>query len=234
MNHSAPITSFQRYQERFKEGYGLRYPDGHVIRLYENVMKRKLGLDGPGQRLLDFGCWNGTHTHYFATKGFTPFGVDIVADAIAEARQSMPVHSANFHVIDDRTDLQPLIGGPLDVLFSNQVLYFLDDTTLIKRMAEFEAMLRPGGVIVATMMSRACYWNRYSKGVWPNGLEEVDLSSHGRLSGKHYIRFTESPEHLRAQFCRFETIQIGSYSVALDLEEGDAHHFVYVGRRRAA
>ncbi|EOG9634088.1 hypothetical protein ACLMND_001537 [Campylobacter lari] len=45
------------------EGYGLQYPDGHVIRFYERILKYK--LNKTSGNLLDFGCGNGVHSKYF-------------------------------------------------------------------------------------------------------------------------------------------------------------------------
>ncbi|TEY02793.1 methyltransferase [Campylobacter sp. US33a] len=69
--------SLKTYTQKYDEnGYGLLYPDSHVIRFYERILKYKLGITSGN--LLDFGCGNGVHSRYFLSKGFKPFGVDIV------------------------------------------------------------------------------------------------------------------------------------------------------------
>lgn len=71
-------NSKETYEEKFAHGYGLRYPDGHVIRFYERVLKRELNLDGSrGNNVLDFGCGTGVHSAFFQSKGFVPFGIDV-------------------------------------------------------------------------------------------------------------------------------------------------------------
>ena len=53
-------NSLEAYTQKYdKEGYGLQYPDGHVIRFYERILKFQLHkISG---NLLDFGCGNGIH-----------------------------------------------------------------------------------------------------------------------------------------------------------------------------
>lgn len=57
-------NSLSAYTQKYdKEGYGLQYPDGHVIRFYERILKYKLSKTSG--KLLDFGCGNGVHSKYF-------------------------------------------------------------------------------------------------------------------------------------------------------------------------
>lgn len=70
-------NSLETYTMKYNEnGYGLLFPDGHVVRFYERILKYKLNkING---NLLDFGCGNGVHSAYFQSKGFKTFGIDIV------------------------------------------------------------------------------------------------------------------------------------------------------------
>lgn len=64
-------NSLQTYTQKYDENnYGLLYPDSHVIRFYERILKYKLGITSGN--LLDFGCGNGVHSKYFLDKGFKP------------------------------------------------------------------------------------------------------------------------------------------------------------------
>nr|WP_251823225.1 hypothetical protein [Campylobacter jejuni] len=68
-------NSLSAYTQKYdKEGYGLQYPDGHVIRFYERILKYKLSKTSG--KLLDFGCGNGVHSKYF--KNITGGGAYII------------------------------------------------------------------------------------------------------------------------------------------------------------
>jgi 2-polyprenyl-3-methyl-5-hydroxy-6-metoxy-1,4-benzoquinol methylase len=44
----------EAYDGKYERGYGLNYPDGHIIRINEHVLKYELGVTGG--KILDFGC----------------------------------------------------------------------------------------------------------------------------------------------------------------------------------
>ena len=67
-------NSLEAYTQKYdKEGYGLQYPDGHVIRFYERILKFQ--LHKTSGNLLDFGCGNGIHSKYF--KNITEYRNDL-------------------------------------------------------------------------------------------------------------------------------------------------------------
>ena len=70
------MDSLQTYINKYDKGYGLTFPDGHIVRFYERILRYKLGRK-PGV-MLDFGCGNGVHSAYFKSKGYEVFGLDIV------------------------------------------------------------------------------------------------------------------------------------------------------------
>jgi SAM-dependent methyltransferase len=225
-----PPPAKKFYEQRAFEGYGLQYPDGHVIRLYEHVLKERLRqLEKP--KLFDFGCWTGTHAAYFAGKGFQVDGADIVESAVRQAALSVP--NGTFRLIDDSADLPGIFPAMYDVIFCNQVLYFLDQQTFARRLEEFRAMSAPGAILIATMMGRNCFYAKHSKGLLPNGLERIELSEPPRLAGKtSFVRFAESADDLVRMFSPCIPIQIGRYDCDLDLQH-NSEHFIYVGALRA-
>ena len=71
-------------KKKYAEGYGVKYPDGHIIRFYERVLKTEFGMTSG--KMLDFGCGNGVHSFYMHDKGFDTYGCDVSAKAIEEVR----------------------------------------------------------------------------------------------------------------------------------------------------
>lgn len=70
-------NSLSAYTKKYDDlNYGLSFPDGHIVRFYERILKYK--LDFKAGNMLDFGCGKGVHSAYFKSKGYKCFGVDIV------------------------------------------------------------------------------------------------------------------------------------------------------------
>lgn len=70
------MQTLQTYTDKYDKGYGLCFADGHIVRFYERILRYKLGKTSGN--LLDFGCGNGVHSAFFKSKGFVPYGLDIV------------------------------------------------------------------------------------------------------------------------------------------------------------
>lgn len=83
------------YKCKYKSGYGVVYPEGHIIRFYERIVKYELGMSGGS--MLDFGCGNGTHLCYFMSKGFKVIGIDIVEEAVNQANLSINSYENNLY-----------------------------------------------------------------------------------------------------------------------------------------
>ena len=100
------------YDKKFqKRGYGIKYPEGHVIR-HLKYFKNK-------NSILDFGCGNGTHLRFFSEiKIKKIYGVDTskIVDQI---------RSNKFKIfkIGEHENLIKKLNRKFDVIFSNQVLY---------------------------------------------------------------------------------------------------------------
>lgn len=202
----------------------MRYPEGHIIRFYERIVKYKLSLTSG--KLLDFGCGNGTHAEYFTSKGFEVYGVDIIESAIASARG---VIGERAKLIEPNQSLKGLFGVEFDIVFANQSLYYLDNASLRRQVDELYAMSAQGGICFFTMMSRR---NGYAKCITQeldNGLSEVTLS--GRLNEQSYINFIGDTQELQAVFAPFKPLCMGEYDMfsLYDSDEGSSHHYMFIG-----
>ncbi len=215
----------------YKSGYGIQYPEGHVIRIYQRILKYELGIDGSGkENLLDFGCGTGAHVQYFDRLGFNVFGVDIDPTAILKCREQVP-HRENFLRVSPSTPSLSDIdfGVKYDVVLANQVLYYLNQDDCQKVIDIMYETMNPGGMLAVTMMSRQHHFfkkaSAHSDGIW-----EVNVT--GRVNKKMYISFIGSEEELLARFNKFECLHVGFYDSALRKDEGQTHHYVFIGRKK--
>ncbi|MDT4986108.1 MAG: 2-polyprenyl-6-hydroxyphenyl methylase / 3-demethylubiquinone-9 3-methyltransferase [Micromonosporaceae bacterium] len=105
-----------------------------------------------GAVLVDLGCGGGLLAPHLAGKGYRHVGVDVVASALAQARDRGGVAV----VLADAGRL-PLAAGCADVVSAGELLEHVPDFRVV--VAEAARILRPGGVLVidtiaATVLSR--------------------------------------------------------------------------------
>jgi len=150
------------YETKYQIGYGLKYPDGHVIRVHRQILEYELELTKG--KILDYGCGIGAHLHYFEENGFTPYGCDINAAAIEKCKSLLPAFAENFHVIPYIPRLRDYFSVDFDVIFSNQVLEYFNDHDLHNLLSQFHGMLKKGGVIFVTWIAPTNYYSKHIVG----------------------------------------------------------------------
>ncbi|WP_238700348.1 class I SAM-dependent methyltransferase [Helicobacter jaachi] len=230
----ASDNSQATYAQKYAGGYGIRYPEGHVIRFYERILRYELKkLSG---KMLDFGCGNGTHAQYFTDKGYEVYGVDIIESALTQASKAI---GQRAKLITPNQSLQGLFvdshNKPLcfDIIFANQSLYYLDSEHLRNCVQELYDMSSPGAICFFTMMSRKNGYAKHIARELENGLSEVVLS--GRLQERSYIHFIDDVAGLQAAFAPFKPLYIGEYNIFELYEpyssEGSSHHFIFIGKK---
>lgn len=100
----------------------------------------------PGGRALDIGCGTGTNAVFLASQGYAVVGVDFAPRALtlARTRASGAGVAVAFHAADVLVD--PIAGGPFDLVFDRGCLHVFDDAGDRARFAERVAeLLAPGG-----------------------------------------------------------------------------------------
>lgn len=224
------LKNKEYYEKAYKSGYGVMYPESHVIRWYERILKYELNIDGSkNERLLDFGCGNGTHAMFFKSKNFRVYGMDVDKGAIGMAKMRMGSIRNNFFTIDPDGDITKLVNFKFNVIFSNQTLYFLDNKQLKKILYMFDSMLEKDGIVFFSMMSSKHYLNRFTTRRFSNGLSKMELK--GRLNGELYINITNSENELKDRFSLFKPLYTGYYDSCL-LKGDLRHHYVFTGKKR--
>jgi SAM-dependent methyltransferase len=227
MREEYEITT-ETYEKKYGSGYGLQYPDGHVIRVHRQILEYELGISGG--KILDYGCGTGTHLLYFQQNNYTPYGCDISVNAIKQCKALMSDYADNFFKIPNLPRLRDYFSEDFDVIFSNQVIYYLDDDDLDDLLSQFKSMLRQDGVLFATMIAPTNYYSRFvvsSQG----SLSKVTLE--GRLEETTWINFKTKDEWLDLFTTKgFTKVQFGLYSTVIREDEGPTDHYIFVGRKK--
>lgn len=221
------VENADAYREKYAQGYGLTVPDGHIIRVYKQIITYQCGITGG--RVLDFGTGNGTHLAWLRSQGnWDVNGVDISDTSIGQAKVLMPDAAANLHTIGTHPDLVGMYDRPFDLILANQVLYYVDDQELAYLVDQFMRLLRPGGVFYASMMGVENFYYGLSEGQPGSDLRKVTLR--GRLNETTFVNF-KTHEQMLGDFRGFEKLHAGYYDTVIREDEGRTMHHFFVGRR---
>lgn len=104
-----------------------------------------------GARCLDLGCGNGTLTAELAARGLDVVGMDASPEMIELARATHP--ELRF-VLGDATSFS--LDAPVDVVFSNSMLHWIDRELHPAALARVAAALVPGGQFVFECGGHGC------------------------------------------------------------------------------
>lgn len=222
------VFSAKQYETKYRQGYGLVYPESHIIRVHRLILEWELGIRGGA--VFDFGCGSGSHLKYFADHGFIPCGCDVSKTAIEQCARIMPEYASNFVVSPPvKPDLASLVGATrINVFLSNQVLYYLDNEGIRDVTRQAYALLPPKGVFIVSMMSYSCWYSRFITGE-AGDFKKVDMNT-PRQKESMFINFKHR-EEMEALFKPFLKLHLGSYGSHIREEEGSTDHWLYVGVR---
>lgn len=221
------MDNVSAYENKYRQGYGVLVPDGHIVRIYNRVVRYEFGMNEG--KVLDFGMGVGTHLAWLQSQGnWQAYGCDISETAIKKAKEMMPESAANFYVTPPNPNLPELFHEKFDLIISNQVLYYLDDADLENIVDQFFDLLRPGGIFYASMMPPSSRYFKFSEPMAGSALRKVTLQ--GRLNETTYINF-KTREQIVELFSKFKKAQVGYYETLIREDEGIARHNTFVGTK---
>lgn len=217
------------YNEKYKRGYGLQYPEGHIIRIYKQVIEYELKKNKGN--LLDYGCGNGVHSKWITENGkWIPFGYDVNKEAIEFAKKHNTKYKKNFYQSNKiLPDLKKIFQRKFDLIICNQVLYYLDSKDLKNIINQFYSILNPEGIFYASMMDKKNFYYKKSKFLKNSSLREVKLNN--RLKETTLINFKNKFEMSR-DFKIFSKVHIGYYDSLIREDEGSTKHIFFIGRKK--
>lgn len=227
MGNVAYAVNSQTYEAKYQIGYGLEYPDGHVIRFHRQILEYELGMTSG--TILDYGCGIGAHLQYFAQHGFTPYGCDINAEAIAKCKSRMPAHAEHFHVIPYVPQLRDYFPMEFDIVFSNQVLEYFNNRDVQNMLSQFSDLLKGGGVLFVTWIAPTNYYARW---IVDTRGEMSRVVLRGRLEETQFVNFKTQEQLLELfQHHGVTKLHMGFYSATIREDEGPTDRYMFVGRK---
>lgn len=105
----------------------------------------------PGAFVVDLGCGNGTLSAQLNELGFQVLGVDSSCQMLEIARREHP--ELDFMLADAITFT---LNKPVDVIFSNAVFHWIDETQQNRMLKNIASQLNKGGQLVCEFGGRGC------------------------------------------------------------------------------
>jgi hypothetical protein len=119
------------------------------------------------------------------------------------------------------------------VVTAFQSLYYFDKLNFDEVVRSLHKMLEPGGVFIATMMSRlSAQFYLNSQKTNDSYLREVNFSDKRQKIEKYFMSFIEDEDDLKNKFDLFKPVHIGYYSAKFRNDEGDGHHYIFCGTKK--
>lgn len=144
-------TTDYSWEERWSSAAGRAdwiIPEREVVELGERLR------DSGAERALDIGCGVGRHTLALADIGFKLDAVDTSATGLAHVSSEAMLHGLDVTTHNAvMTDL-PFPADTFDFIVSWNVIYHGDDTEMRQAFAEIYRVLKPGGTIQITLLSK--------------------------------------------------------------------------------
>lgn len=114
--------------------------------------------------LLDLGCGLGRHSIYFAKNEFTVYSMDLSEYGINHLKSWAEKENLNLNYhVGDMLSL-PFESNFFDCIIGYNVIYHTDTQGLIKTIDEIKRILKPGGELFITLISKSTWsWKNKDK-----------------------------------------------------------------------
>lgn len=218
----------------WEKGYAAPNVDHNAFRFAGRVLKPDFGLPRYHERLLDFGCGQGSAAAYFSSIGFAAHGVDFSDTDISAAKAHYPDLVDQFFICDGKPSNNSAYGdgGKYRVITAIQSLYYFTQEDFHEALEMLYGQLDEGGIFYATMMGKQ------SKQFFENSvatedpwLRVVNFSDSRHSVSSHCMFFVDSEDDLKAKFNLFRPLHVGYYAAKYRSDEGDGFHYTFVGQK---
>lgn len=107
------------------------------------------------QKVLDLGSGAGRNLWYLVSKGFDLYGIDLAAEGIELTKKYLKKKKLSAELkVGDVFKKLAYLDNFFDAIVSVQVLQHADEPTIKKTIKEMERILKPGGLLFATLCGR--------------------------------------------------------------------------------
>jgi glycine/sarcosine N-methyltransferase len=157
MSSEEAMDDISRFYDGLSDSYHLIFADWgesmqRQAQVLDGLLRARLGP--PPRVVLDCACGIGTQAIGLALRGYDVTASDVSAGAVERAQREAGALGAqlSFGVADMRT-LSAQVRGPFDAVIAcdNALPHLLTEDDLLSALREMAAVLRPGGLLLASI-----------------------------------------------------------------------------------
>jgi len=148
-HHHDVVSVFETlYEQMDRDRFSNAFTYGrHKI---DVVLDRELSRLPAGSRVLDVGCGTGVYLRRFAKLGFIPAGLEPAAGMLEVCRRNNP----SVDIVQGVATALPFPDASFDAVTAIEVHRYLHLDDIRKSLKEALRVLRPGGIVVTTLVNR--------------------------------------------------------------------------------
>ena len=235
----------ENYLNINKKYWNRKYDSPNVEGFIYRLKPKLLDYHIPSKKkltVLDYGCGEGSNINYFIKNyKYDGYGVDISSPSIEVSKKK--INKKKFKLIDSNVDENDnFFNIKFNLIISIQVLYYLNNKDLEKRLLSLNNMLKPGGYVLFTMMSiKSGFFRDFSnKKINSDGMTLVNLSKDTKYKKRqrqkiyyNYINFCRNEKDLKKKFKIFKPLNVGYYDHgSYESTDSSGFHFTFFGKKR--
>jgi ubiquinone/menaquinone biosynthesis C-methylase UbiE len=148
-HHNDVVSIFENvYQQMERDRFSNAFTYGrHKI---DVILDRELGRLPAGSSVLDIGCGTGVYLNRFAKLGFVPTGLEPAPSMLEVARRNNP----SVRIEQGVATKLPFPDASFDAVTAIEVHRYLHLDDIRKSLKEAMRVLRPGGLVITTLVNR--------------------------------------------------------------------------------
>lgn len=173
MSH-VTVKGAEQWAAFYRTGAGNVYPDENLVRLIKGTY-----ADVPRSgRALDVGFGRGANLVLLAQAGLEAYGLEVSEESVEAAKDLAARSGVELRVEVLKGTALPYPDGFFDLLVSWNAVYYYGTRTLVSEaIAEFHRVLRPGGVLLMSVIHPNSFMVRRLSDPLGEGAHRIDRES---------------------------------------------------------